>query len=557
MIKTRKRLLLFMTGGAAGAILISLAHTRDAAKPESFSISPNKEKCLDWGRLCYKDLTDHIRLPNDKGMPEEYRGQTWAISWGNANNNEWPDLYLNHHKKDNTLGRFPNSHLILDPGKHLDTKNFISLKGDDQHSALFHDFDGDGVDELLETIGGFGGTADETNAKSFNIIHYINRTSQMPDAQSLGLEQGGARGRQVAPFTINNTLWLAFLNKDREDKKYGSNTLRQMTSGRFTPDTLTVRDCETPERCTSKPFSIEGYEALTYGLLSNDTAPDLAACQSNSFKPILLFINKEDAAKSLVARTKGKTKYRFCEQAFFPSLGQNAIVTESQSDGIHLLTYKPQANSLEIAYSFPRIRDEHSIDMATADLNNDGLPDIVSLQKSDSKVEAALAIYLSNSRDCSSSSKLSNCYRPKLITIPNTPAARNFALSDFNNDGTIDILIGAGKTKPGPTGGGKYIFLAGKSKGNWITLDLKCPNRTNAIGALAKVRIGSHEITKLKTAGIRYETQDDSRIHIGLGNTTNSHLPHVELTWANGQKTFLKEIRPNSLVSVNGGKACL
>jgi hypothetical protein len=556
MIK-KSFLLSVILAGAAGVSLTIYGFNRNASKPETLSLEPNKTKCLEWGSLCYSDLTELIKLPNEKGILEEYRGQTWAISWGNVNNNAWPDLYINHHKEDNTLGRFPNSHLVLDPGKHLSTSNFINLEGDDQHSALFHDFSGDGADELLETIGGYGGTAEATNEKSFNILHHIHGSNKGASSKLLGLEQGGARGRQVAPFTINNTLWLAFLNKDREDKKYGSNTLRQLSSGRFTPDTLTVRDCTTPGLCANKLLSIQGYEALTYGLFSNDTSPDLAVCQSNSFKPLRIVINKGATATPLTAKTKGKNKYRFCEMAFFPYLEKNALVAESQSDGIHLLTYKPETNELSTVYSFPRIRGEHSIDMAVADLNNDGIPDILSLQKADyeSKLEAALAIYLSSRKSCRINQP-STCYKPKLIKIPNTPAARNFALSDFNNDGSIDILIGAGKTKPGPTGGGRYIFLAGKSKGNWLTLDLKCPNRTNAIGTIAKINHGSTQITRLKTAGIRYETQDDSRIHVGLSDPT-SNLAQVELTWANGNKTLLKDIQPNKLLNINGGGSCM
>ncbi|MEB3348653.1 MAG: hypothetical protein VKO00_01365, partial [Cyanobacteriota bacterium] len=169
--------------------------------PESFSVEPNKTQCFDQENLCYTDLSDVIKLPNEKGVLEEYRGQSWAISWGNANGNEWPDLYINHHIRINTLGRFPDSHLILDLGKQRNTSHFINLTGNDQHSALFHDFNGDGSDELLETIGGRNGTAKETDQDIFNILHYVNRAIKGPDAKFLGVEQAGARGRQVAPFT--------------------------------------------------------------------------------------------------------------------------------------------------------------------------------------------------------------------------------------------------------------------------------------------------------------------------------------------------------------------
>jgi hypothetical protein len=321
------------------------------------------------------------------------------------------------------------------------------------------------------------------------------------------------------------------------------------------PATLTAEACTSTGNCASKAFSIQGYDALTYGLLSDDTAPDLAACQNNALKPIQLLVNKGTEAKGLLVSTQGKTSYRFCEQAYFPPLRTNAIVAETRN-GIHLLTYERNAASLKQVHSLPRIRGKRSIDLAVADLNNDGLPDIITLQEpdSESETEAALAIHLSNVKSCRAN-HLSTCYKPKIIDLPNTPAPRNFALSDFNNDGTIDIFVGAGRTKPGPTHGGRYFFLSGKSKGNWLTLDLKCPKGNNAIGALAKVNYGSTEITRLKTSGIRYETQDDARIHIGLNNGS-SLLAQVEVTWANGKKTSLKEVPINRLLTVNGEKVC-
>lgn len=550
-----KTVLTIVLTGAVAASLAAYIWKRYASMPESFSIEPNKTKCFDQENLCYTDLSDVIKLPNEKGVLEEYRGQSWAISWGNANGNEWPDLYINHHIRRNTLGRFPDSHLILDLGKHQNTSHFINLTGNDQHSALFYDFNGDGRDELLETIGGLNGKAKATDKDNFNILHYINGIPKGPDAKLLGVEQAGARGRQVAPFTINNTLWLAFLNEDRKDKKYGAVTLQQQKSGKFLPTTLTAEACTSTGNCASKAFSIQGYDALTYGLLSDDTVPDLAACQNNALKPILLLINKGIKAKGLLVSTQGKTGYRFCEQIYFPPLRTNVIVAETHN-AIHLLTYERDAASLKKAHSLPRIRGKRSVDLAVADLNNDGLPDIITLQDPDpeSETKAALAIYLSNAKDCRAN-HLSTCYKPKIIDLPNTPAPRNFALSDFNNDGTIDIFVGAGKTKPGPSLGGRYIFLSGKSKDNWLILDLKCPKGNNAIGALAKVSYGSTEITKLKTSGIRYETQDDSRIHVGLGSAGNL-LAQVEVTWVNGQTTTLRDVPINRLITVKGENVC-
>jgi hypothetical protein len=539
------------------SVALSINKTRKGTPIEEGAISADQTICFDRGNLCYTDLTTAAKLVDIKGQPSEYKGQTWAIAWGNANNNEWPDLYLNHHKYDNTKGRFPNSHLILDFGKNLNTKDFIELPGDDQHSAVFIDLDSDGIDEIIETIGGFGGTSLKTDAESFNIVHDLSKKKNDSTAASIGIEQGGARGRQVTPFNLNNTLFLAFLNKDREDGLYGSEILKKGAMGVFTPYSLSGTKCQNAQNCHSKLFALNHYQTLNYGLLSDDSKPGLVACQSNIYGNIKAAILAPINQDPTIVETAGEKNYRFCEISFLPASKENILITESRGSGISLMRLEPTTNSLQSILSLPSaIEDPWTIDLRASDMNNDGYPDIVALQERKKQDDTtALVLYLSSAHSCNRPEKLPSCYKTKVIHLPGTPAPRNFSLADFDNDGSTDIFIGAGKTKPGPSEGGKYIFLSGKSSGNWLTLDLKCRNGSNGLGSLVKITSDSSQITKLKNAASRYETQDDQRIHVGLGKANNTNLS-VEVTWPNGAKRHLRNIKPNQLLNIDGGNEC-
>jgi hypothetical protein len=371
--------------------------SKESQKTETHTLAKNEKLCLQQGDLCYQDESDLIRLKNNEGRFTEYRGQTWAISWGNANENEWPDLYLNHHKNDNTKGRFPNSHLILDLGKNKNTGQYVALPGDDQHSAVFHDFDSDGIDELLETIGGFGGSSESNDVESYNILHQLKKGNARLEASTLGLEQGGARGRQVVPLVVQNSLYIAFLNKERQDGKYGGGFVKRNLAGKFLPHLMTGQNCTKRQGCTEEVFEIKDYETLGYGLISNDLIPDLAICESNKYSGIKALINRQSGGKGMILQADKEDSYRFCQQSFLPSLKRNAIVTESKRDGISFLGFSEEKQALEKLRHLPLILGRPSTDLAVADLNNDGEPDIISLQKVSDKSgnSAALAIYLS------------------------------------------------------------------------------------------------------------------------------------------------------------------
>jgi hypothetical protein len=547
----------FIAGATAALTTLGLGSAyliKHRPHTEELKVDHQEEACFNNGDLCYKNLSNVIRLTAIDNLEKDYRGQTWGIAWGNANGNDWPDLYLNHHKESNTKGRFPTSHLVIDPGKSMSTKNFLTLGKGDQHSAIFHDFDGDNRDEVLETIGGQSGKALPTNSRTFNQLHNTKTDTEGDYASALGVEQPGARGRNVSLFFIDKKLFLAFLNQSRKDGKYGPNFMKRENHGRFQPAELHASTCRSG-RCTKEHFDLEKYSSLSYGLISEDSTPDIALCQSNKMGSIKLLIRKSEKLTGALYKSESGNKLKFCIPSYFPQIKKNAVVAES-SKGFEIMTLSSQTNTLRTVKILPPSRKQISKDMAIADMNNDGMPDIISLKQGHTGTgpSTLIELHLSSLRNCKPQS-LSSCYEAKTMEFSYAPAPRNLALADFNNDGTLDIIIGAGKTLPGPYRGGQYILLAGKSTGNWLKLDIRCPDGSNGIGTLASIRAKSFSSTQIKNSGVGHETQHDSRIHFGFGTSKPEHVT-VTANWPNGQKTILQNQAINRILRVNGTGAC-
>jgi enediyne biosynthesis protein E4 len=103
-------------------------------------------------------------------------------------------------------------------------------------------------------------------------------------------------------------------------------------------------------------------------------------------------------------------------------------------------------------------------------------------------------------------------------------AARGLAAGDFNNDGSIDILIG--------NNGGRPLLLRNVSNaGNhWLGLKLegvRC-NR-DAIGAKIRWSAGGAVRSRLKNGGGSYLSSHDPREVLGVGNAAK--IEWVEITW--------------------------
>ena len=123
--------------------------------------------------------------------------------------------------------------------------------------------------------------------------------------------------------------------------------------------------------------------------------------------------------------------------------------------------------------------------------------------------------------------------------------SRGLAYADYDNDGDLDLLVTNLKGSPD--------LLENKGGQNtWLILKL-IGTRSNrdAIGARVTVTTGSLTQIREVRSGSSYLSQNDMRLHFGLGE--HRRVDRVEIRWPSGLKELLEGVKANqSLTLVEG-----
>lgn len=121
--------------------------------------------------------------------------------------------------------------------------------------------------------------------------------------------------------------------------------------------------------------------------------------------------------------------------------------------------------------------------------------------------------------------------------------ARGSAALDYNNDGRMDLLM---TTLAGPA---VLWRNSGAASNHWLTLTLEgAQGNRDAFGALVTVQAGSltqHAEARCPTS---YVTQQDARLHFGLG--AHSVADRVEIRWPGGQTSTLTGVGADQFLRV-------
>jgi hypothetical protein len=127
---------------------------------------------------------------------------------------------------------------------------------------------------------------------------------------------------------------------------------------------------------------------------------------------------------------------------------------------------------------------------------------------------------------------------------------RGCAFGDLDNDGDIDIVVNNLDGAP------SLLRNDGGNRNKWLLV--KCiGTRSNrsAIGARVRVTAGGRTQIDEVMSGASYYSQNDLRLHFGLG--TASAADKIEVLWPSGLKESFVDVPANYLIVIEEGKGRL
>ena len=117
---------------------------------------------------------------------------------------------------------------------------------------------------------------------------------------------------------------------------------------------------------------------------------------------------------------------------------------------------------------------------------------------------------------------------------------RGCAFGDFDNDGDVDVIV---NNLDGPP---SLLRNDGGNRNNWIMIKcLGTRSNRSAIGTRVKVTGGSRSQIDEVMSGSSYYSQNDFRLHFGLGQVTQAD--HVEVNWPSGLRESFRNLPANHL----------
>ena len=126
-------------------------------------------------------------------------------------------------------------------------------------------------------------------------------------------------------------------------------------------------------------------------------------------------------------------------------------------------------------------------------------------------------------------------------------SGRGAAFGDLNNDGLIDVVISNLGDKP------TVLLNTTENNNQKITFALiQNGKNKQAIGARVTLKTDKRSMIQEVQAGSSYLSQNDFRLHFGLGN--GEKIESVEVRWSDGKIEKILDVQPNQINTIMQGK---
>jgi hypothetical protein len=123
-------------------------------------------------------------------------------------------------------------------------------------------------------------------------------------------------------------------------------------------------------------------------------------------------------------------------------------------------------------------------------------------------------------------------------------SARGAAFGDYDNDGAVEVLVNNQNEPP------SLLKLATTPQGTWISLKLTgTRSNRSAIGARVRLTAGGRTQTGEVRSGGSYLSQNDFRLHFGLGQAKT--VDRIEILWPSGMRQVETKVVANRVVAIH------
>jgi len=190
--------------------------------------------------------------------------------------------------------------------------------------------------------------------------------------------------------------------------------------------------------------------------------------------------------------------------------------------------------------------------IAFVDLDNDGWLDLIGVNghvypQVDTlpsgaryKEPKVLSMNLGNGTFCDASEQAGPALREPRVS-------RGLAVGDLFNDGNMDVVV------EDLTGAPMILRNTGVPARHWVSFELAGTKSNRlAIGARVKITAGGMTLTEEIHSGGSYLSQNDLRVHFGLGAAKKIDM--VEIRWPSGKTETIKDLDPDKFYSVLEGQ---
>jgi ASPIC and UnbV/FG-GAP-like repeat len=177
------------------------------------------------GQIVFEDMTQ------EAGLEQWGDAESLSVAWPDFNRDGLPDLWIGNHKD---RFRWPSLYLNQGDGRFVDVGQDLYPENpvNDTHGSVWVDFDNDGDPDLLEIVGGYGGTGVGPNHLLVN-----ENGSLVNRAKELGVDNPLGRGRMPLWLDYDRDGWLDLLllhlNAERRDGEPSTNVLFKQEEGGF------------------------------------------------------------------------------------------------------------------------------------------------------------------------------------------------------------------------------------------------------------------------------------------------------------------------------------